>query len=88
MWSWHLAHPTVSPMNAVDTVSTADNGKFPGILVVPDDASASQKPEGEHVVRPGFDAGSVPDRRYLSRIARCDTRSFVSGRIGRTACPY
>ena len=23
MWSWHLAQPTVMPMNAVDTVSTA-----------------------------------------------------------------
>ena len=26
MWSWHLAQPTVMPMNAVETVSTAAMG--------------------------------------------------------------
>ena len=60
MWSWHLAQPTVRPMKAVETVSTAAIGNSPRVLAVAEDRAPREEPEGELVVGPGLDAERTP----------------------------
>ena len=58
MWSWHLAQPTVMPMKAVETVSTAAIGSSPKSLPSRTDGAAGQEAEREQIVRAGAPAAS------------------------------
>ncbi len=77
MWSWHLAQPTVRPMKAVETVSTAVIASSPLILAVAEDGPAREEPQREQVVRPRLDPGSIARGRD-----RGPGRGPVSGQLG------
>ena len=72
MWSWHLAQPTVRPMNAVETVSTAAIANSPRSLPSRMTAPAGEEAEGEQVVGPRLHA--VRGRRSAAIVVRSAVR--------------
>src|SRR6266571_2507880 len=75
MWSWHLAHPTLRPINAVETVSTATIGSSPESLLSRTTPPRAKKPNPNK----SSGLGSMRERRPMPE--SCVAVIPVSGQL-------